>query len=123
MRWVLYAVSLIWITFGTCAILYTSETRKLAKSMVKDVDRKILAVLPAVAGVLLLLAAPASRNAWVIRLIGLTGVIKGGFIFSNPNNLYKRLSDWYLGSLSDQVLRLYGILALILGTAVLSWIL
>jgi len=123
MKWVLYAVSLMWITFGACAILYTSETRNLAQKMVKSVDRRILSVLPVVVGILLLFAASASRNSWVIRLVGIMGVIKGAFIFSNPNNLYAKLTDWYLDSLSDQVLRLYGILALILGTAVLSWIL
>ena len=123
MKWVLYAVSLIWITFGACAILYTSETRNLAKSMVKGVDRRILSVVPVVAGLLLLLAASLSRNSWVIRFVGILGVIKGVFIFVNPDNLYSKLCDWCLESLSDQVLRLYGILALILGTAVLSWIL
>jgi uncharacterized protein YjeT (DUF2065 family) len=123
MKWVLYAVSLMWITFGAFAILYTSETRNLAKSMLKDVDRKIFSVLPIVAGILLLCAASASRNSWVIRLFGIIAVIKGAFIFSNPNNLYDKFAAWYLESLSDQVLRLYGILSLILGTAVLSWIL
>ena len=123
MKWFLYAISLIWITFGACAVLYTSQTRNLAKTMVTEVDLKILAVAPAVAGVLFLWAASASRNAWFIRLIGFTAVIKGVFILASPKDLYDKFIDRYLESLTDQVLRLYGIIALILGTAVLSWIL
>jgi len=123
MKWILYAISLIWVTYGACAILYTSETRNASHSMFKGIDHKILAVLPAVAGLLLIFAASASRNAWFIRLIGVMGVIKGVFFFANPHNLNDRVLDWFLESISDQGLRLHGIVALILGTAVLSWIL
>jgi hypothetical protein len=123
MKWILYAISLIWITFGACAILYTSETRNASQSMFKGIDHRIIAILPAVAGLLLLFAASASRNAWLLRLFGILGIIKGVFIFTNPNKLHDRVLDWYLESVSDQGWRLHGIVAIILGTAVLSWIL
>jgi uncharacterized protein YjeT (DUF2065 family) len=48
---------------------------------------------------------------------------KGLFIFINPRGFYDKFSDWYFGSSSDQTHRLFGILAIILGTAILSWIL
>ena len=123
MKWILYAISLIWITYGTCAVLYTGETRNAFRSMFKGTDHKILAVLPVVAGLLLIWAASASRNAWFIRLIGILGMVKGVFIFTNPHNMYDRVLDWFVESMSDQGLRLHGIIAIILGTAVLSWIL
>lgn len=123
MKWILYTISLIWVTYGACAILYTNETKNASQSMFKGIDHKILAVLPAVAGLLLILAASASRNTWFIRLIGVMGVIKGVFFFTNPHNLNDRVLDWFFESISDQGLRLHGIVALILGTAVLSWIL
>jgi len=122
MKWILYAISLIWVTYGACAILYTSETRNAFQSMFKGIDHKILAVLLAVASILLILAASASRNAWFVRLIGILGFVKGVFIFTNPNNLNDRVLDWFVESMSDQGLRLHGIIAIILGTAVLSWI-
>jgi uncharacterized protein YjeT (DUF2065 family) len=123
MKWFLYAISLIWISIGCCTILYTGETRNVVKNIVKGIDHKILSILPFIMGILFILSASASRHSWLIRLIGLTAVIKGVFIFTNPKNFSDKVTDWYLSSLSDQTQRLYGIITLILGTAILSWIL
>ena len=123
MKWILYAVSLIWVSYGACAILYTSDTRNASQSLFKQIDHKLIAILPVAVGLLLILAASASRNAWFIRLIGFIGILKGVFFFANPHNLNDRVLDWFVDSISDQGLRLHGIVALILGTAVLSWIL
>ena len=123
MKLFLYVISLVWIAIGSWAILYTIESRKVVKSIVKDTDRKILSVLPVIVGLLLLFSASASNNSWFIRLLGIMAVIKGVFIFLNPKNLYDEVISWYLNSVSDQTYRLFGIITIILGTAVLSWIL
>jgi uncharacterized protein YjeT (DUF2065 family) len=49
-------------------------------------------------------------------------IIEGGIIFLIPKNVYDELMDWYLNSASDQTYRLFGILSLVLGSAILSWI-
>lgn len=122
MKWFLYAMSLIWIAFGAWAVLYTSETKDFYKRLVNEVDHRILSVLPFIGGILFLFAASVSRNPEVIRFIGLLALIKGVFIFWNPNNLYDEVAKWFSNAVSDQTFRLFGIIALILGTAVLSWI-
>ena len=122
MKWFLYAISLIWIAIGCCIILYTSETRKVVKRTLEGTDRRILSVLPFIAGILFLFAASASRNLWFIRCLGLISILKGVVIFLNPKDIHDDITDWYLNSLSDQTHRLFGIITLILGTAVLSWI-
>ena len=123
MKWVLYAFSLIWISFGSGFIIYTREAKGMIKSFVTNLDRRILSALPVIFGVLLVIAASESRHSWFIRLIGILAVLKGGFIFWNPQNLYDRTVDWYLNSVSDQTFRFFGIITLILGTVILSWIL
>ena len=123
MKWFLYAFSLTWISFGTGLIIYTRESKSMIKRLVTDLDRRILSTLPAVLGVFLIIAAPESRHSWFIRLIGILAVFKGGFIFWNPQNLYDKIVDWYLNALSDQTFRFFGIITLILGTVILSWIL
>jgi uncharacterized protein YjeT (DUF2065 family) len=123
MKWFLYAFSLISIAIGCCTILYTGETKKVIKSIVKGIDLKILSLLPFIAGILFLLSASVCRYPWVIRFFGLMALIEGVIAFTNPNNLYGRILDWYLDSLSDQTHRLLGIVTIILGTAILSWIL
>ena len=122
MKWFLYSISLIWISIGCCNILYTSETKNLMRRMIKGIDLKILSILPFVAGVLFLLSASVCRYPWVIRFIGLMSLIEGVLAFTNPSNLYDKLMDWYLDSLSDQTHRLFGIITIIIGAAVLSWI-
>ncbi len=123
MKWFLYAVSLLWISVGCCMILYTKETRNVMERFLLQIDRRILSILPFIAGILFIFAAPASSNPWFIRFLGVMGVAKGVFIFFDPNNLYDRINNWQLNSISDQTRRLWGIIVLVLGTAVLSWIL
>jgi uncharacterized protein YjeT (DUF2065 family) len=123
MKWFLYAFSLIWISFGAGLIIYTRESKNMIKRLVSGLDRRILSALPVVLGVFLIIAASESRHSWFIRLIGILAVFKGGFIFWNPQNLYDKIVDWYLNTLSDQTFRFFGIITLILGTVILSWIL
>lgn len=123
MKWFLYAFSLIWISFGAGLIIYTRESKNMIKRLVSDLDRRILSALPVVLGVFLIIAASESRHSWFIRFIGILAVFKGGFIFWNPQNLYDKIVDWYLNTLSDQTFRFSGIITLILGTVILSWIL
>ena len=119
----LYAMSLLFIAVGCCTILYTNETRNFLQRLFNQIDRKLLSVFEAILGILLLVSATASHHSWFIRLIGLLAVIEGGVILLIPKNLYDELINWYVNSLSDQTYRLFGILSLILGTAMLSWIL
>jgi uncharacterized protein YjeT (DUF2065 family) len=123
MKWFLYAISLIYVSVGCCSILYTNETQKLVKSIFRNIDQKILSVLPFVLGNLFIFSAPATRIPWLIRVIGIMAVIEGVVFFLISKELYDKFMDWYLNSLSDQTYRLSGILGIILGTAFLSWIL
>jgi len=119
----LYAMSLLFIAVGCCTILYTDETRNFLKRLFSQIDRKFLSVFEAIMGILVLVSATSSHHPWFIRLIGLSAVIEGVLIFLIPKNLYDELINWYVNSLSDQTYRFFGALSLILGTAMLSWIL
>jgi uncharacterized protein YjeT (DUF2065 family) len=122
MKWLLYAISFLWITAGAWFIIYTTESRNVMKRLFDKTDRKILSVFPAIIGILLFISASWSLHSWFLRLLGIMAVIKGGIIFFNPKNLYDEMMNWYLNSLSDQTYRFFGIVMIIIGTAVLSWI-
>jgi uncharacterized protein YjeT (DUF2065 family) len=119
----LYAISFLCIAIGCCTILYTNETRNFLRRLFNKIDRRFLSVFEAILGILLLVSATASHHSWFIRLIGLMAIIEGGAILLMPKNLYDELINWYVNSLSDQTYRLFGTLSLILGTAMLSWVL
>jgi len=37
-------------------------------------------------------------------------------------NLYNKIIDWYLNKATDQTYRFFGIVILIIGTAIFSWV-
>jgi len=123
MKWFLYTISLFYISFGCCSILYTDETQRFVRSLFKDLDQKILSALPFIFGILFILSASATSMPWFLRFIGLMALIEGVVFFIIPKELYDKFMDWYLNSLSNQTYRLFGIISIILGTAILSWIL
>ena len=122
MNWILYIISILWIVFGSCAILYTTSTRRAFKGVVEGFDLKIIAVLPALTGLLLLVAGSASHYPWFVRLIGLLAIIKGIVIALNPNKMVTAANGWFVRDATDQSYRFIGILFVIIGTALLSWI-
>ena len=122
MKWFLYAISVFWVAVGCYTILYTNETRKVLKNLFNQIGQKTIAVVEVFIGVLFLFSATASHHSWFLRLIGFLAVIEGGIIFLIPKTLYDELVDWYLNSASNKTYRLFGIISLIFGTAILSWI-
>lgn len=122
MKWFLYVFSITCIAIGCSTILYTHGSRNVVKAMTNHIDRKILSVMEAIVGVLLLFSATASYHSWIIRLIGFMAIIEGVIIFCLPRDLYDELVDWYLNAVSDKAYRLFGIISLIFGVALLSWI-
>jgi len=123
MTWFLYAVCLIGISIGCCSILYTNDTRMFLRIMFEQIDKKILSTIPFIFGILFIFSASVTSMPWFFRFIGLMAVIKGVVSFLMPKDLYDKFMNWYLNSLSDQIYKLSGILGIILGMALLSWIL
>ena len=123
MRWFLYAISFFYIAYGCFSILYTDRTQNFVRNLFKNIDQKVLSALPFIFGILLILSASATSMPWFLRFIGLMAVIEGLVFFIIPKDLYDKFMDWYLKSLSDQIYRLFGIIGIIFGIAILSWIL
>ena len=121
MKYIVYLLGFLWIAAGTVAILYTDDFKAYLEGLMTRLDRKILAIIPALFGVLLLVAASSTSHGWFIGLIGILGIVKGLLIYFNPAGLFDMSKNW-LATLAGQGYRLVGIIALILGTVVISWI-
>jgi len=122
MKIILYIISFLWVAAGVCYILYTEETRAFIKQLLIELDRRVLAVIALVSSLLVLYAAPAATNSWFIVLLGLMGILKGGVFLANPQNIFETTRDWYLNRVTDRTYRFFGIVMLVVGTAVFSWI-
>ncbi len=121
MKYIVYLLGFLWIAAGAIAILYTDDYKAFFKGLLTRLDRMYLALIPAVFGLLLLFAASSTGHSWFIGLIGVLGIVKGVLIYFNPGGLFELSKNW-LDTLSDQGYRLVGIIALVLGTVVISWI-
>jgi len=121
MKIIVYLLGFLWIAAGAAAILYTVDYKAYIKGGLEKLDRRLLALIPALFGLLLLFAASSTTHGWFIGLIGVIGIAKGVMIYFNPGGLFDLSRDWLFG-LSDQGYRLMGIIALVLGTVVISWI-
>jgi len=82
---------------------------------------KYLSIIPAVFGFFYLISASGIVYPWVFRILGLLAFAEAVFFLTNPNNIYQKLLDWYF-NISDQAQRLFGIMGIIFGTVILTWI-
>ncbi len=121
MKYVVYLLGFLWIAAGAIAILYTDDYKGYLNGVLTRLTRRWLAIIPAVFGLLLLLAASSTGHSWFIGVLGLLGIAKGVLIYFNPGGLFETGKEW-LNTLSNQGYRLVGIIALVLGTVLISWI-
>ena len=121
MKIIIYLLGFAWIAAGAFAILYTDDYKAYFQSLLTRMNRTWLALIPAAAGLLLILAASSTSHRGVILLIGVLGIVKGILIYFNPAGLFETTANW-MKTLSPQGYRLVGIIALVLGTVVISWI-
>jgi len=121
MKWFLYFISFTWIATGSYFILYTGESREVLKKIYLNIPKEVLIISTIGFGILCLMSAPHSRNSWIIVVFGILAIIKGVFFFLNPGNMFEKIRDWYLYTATEQTYRFFGIIMLLIGTAVLSW--
>jgi len=122
MKWFIVLFSVVWIASGGFLILYTDRCREVLAQIFERMGRVPMAASAAVIGVLLLLSARSSAHAGAIVLLGLLALAKGGLFLWNPNRLFEKARQWWLQQATDQTHRLAGMVALILGTALISWV-
>ena len=122
MKWILYIISLLWIGAGSCIILYTPQSRAFLKKTLHGVDLRLISIVPITIGALLIISAYYSAAFWTIVVLGILAIGKGCLFIFNPRKAADKIMTWFLDAVSDNMYRLAGIIALILGTALLSWI-
>ena len=122
MKWFLLLVSLLWIAVGSGYILYTRQFRQVMGNLINGANEKIIAGLAVVFGILFIFSASQTRHSGFVIFLGVIAIAKGVFIFLEPQAYWQKVKVWYADEASDQIFRLFGFIALILGTALFSWI-
>lgn len=123
MKWILYVIAIFWISLGTWANLYPAEVHGRLRRLIAGIAPRWTAVVTLAVGILLFLAAPASgQGVGFVRLIGVLAMVKAIVIFVISNERYQRLLDWWFAPAREQSWRVWGLLMLVLGVVIFSWL-
>ena len=122
MKAIVYLLGFGHIAVCTYLILYTRESLDTLKGMFNTYQLKYLSAIPAVYGILFLISASATIHPWVFRVVGLLAAVEAVVAFTNPQKIYSQMLDWYFDKVSEQANRLFGIIGVVFGTVILTWI-
>ena len=122
MKAIVYLLGFGHIAVCTHLILYTRESLDTLKGMFNTYQLKYLSAIPAVYGILFLISASATIHPWVFRVVGLLAAVEAVVAFTNPQKIYSQMLDWYFDKVSEQANRLFGIIGVVFGTVILTWI-
>jgi hypothetical protein len=123
LKWILYAISILLIVLGTWANLYPVQASKRLRNLVERIAPRWSAIAALATGIMLLIAAPASnQGTGFVRLLGILGMVKGIVLFVMSRERYQRLLDWWFDSAKELSWRVWGLLMLVLGVVILSWL-
>jgi hypothetical protein len=122
MEQVAYFLGLFHIVLCSLWILYTKESINWYKSLFQNYQLKYLAALPAIYGLLFLLAANAICYPWIFRAIAAISFFEALLAFINPNNYYGQITSWCFENIPVRLQQIFGIFGIIFGTLILTWI-
>jgi len=122
MKWLLYIIAIGWIGAGSSIILYTQQSRAFLQKTLAGADKGFVSVLPITIGALFIVGAYQTAFPLFVVLLGILAIGKGCIFLFNPGKIADKLTSWYLEQASEHTYRLAGIIAIILGTALLSWL-
>ncbi|MDO9528401.1 MAG: hypothetical protein Q7J27_04485 [Syntrophales bacterium] len=123
MKILLGVIAVLWIVEATFLIIYTEGTRKFLKKVVLKMNMKIMAVLALIFGLIFIVGAFYFKEMfWLVFILGMIAIIKGVYLFVAPPNQVKALLEWWFHKASGETIRAMGLIAIILGTAILSYL-
>jgi hypothetical protein len=123
LRWILFVVAIFWIALGTWANLYPVQVHGRLRSFVEGITPRLAAVVALVVGAGLVMAAPASsQGVGFVRLLGFVAMAKAIVFVLLPQERYQRLLNWWFAPVREQSWRVWGLVILVLGVALLSWL-
>jgi len=122
MVWFLYGASVFFVVLGALVVLYTDWARVWLKRVLGHKHAHLFGLIPLTFGVLLAISAAWSEIFWFVLILGLIALAKGLYLLFARKAQIRVLATWLADRPSDQVVRLGGLIMVVLGTTLLSWI-
>ena len=122
MKWFLYFMSIYFIILGVTFILYTDWIKKLLKRMLRGFNFRWFFPLPLIIGVLFILCRDLTHHPKLILVLGILILGKGIYILLSPKKHIDTIMNWWIYKVPDITYRFWGLVFLILGIALFSWL-
>ncbi|MGA1874019.1 MAG: hypothetical protein ACMUIA_00255 [bacterium] len=122
MKWILYLISLLWIALGVTQVLYAEKFQNIFKQLIAEHNPKLSGIPPLLIGALLAISAFWSNGKWFIFSLGLLALLKGTLLLLLPAQKTQVFLKWWFYKASVQLVRLWGLILVILGISIISWI-
>lgn len=121
-RLFLYLISIFWIVMGVLLIFAPELVKKkVCKKLLEKSDLKKLSALPLIFGVLLLMTSTYNAYRLLVILLGILAIVKGVAMIVATEKMQK-MTDWWLNKASKNILRVWGVVAIVIGSVVLMGI-
>jgi uncharacterized protein YjeT (DUF2065 family) len=115
-------MSIYFIIAGITLILYTDWLRRLLQRMSSSINLRWIFPLPLIIGVLLILSKDLIPSPWFIIAIGILALAKGIYFLLSPRKQMGTLVNWWANKAKDITYRFWGIIILVLGITLFSWL-
>lgn len=120
MIWFLYILAFVMVAGGSFLVLDTDRSRDFLQQVMDDASYRLWGITAILIGVLIIISSFWSSVTWFLFLLGLLGVGKGVFLLLAEETVIANLADAWRG-ISDRGLRLWGLITVITGIAILAW--
>lgn len=121
MIWYLYLVALLFIFAGSFLILNTERARQLGQSFQEGGNYRLWGLVGGAFGLLLTISSFWSGVVWFLFVLGLVLCGIGIFMLVGQEERVEALMRVW-GSMSERGLRLWGLIMVVTGIAILSWV-
>ena len=121
MTWLLFLMAVAWIAAGSALVLYTERSRELLDTSLEGVRPAVLGIGIAIFGLLLMASSFSSGVVWFIFLLGVVIAALGAYLaIADEDSALRLIGSWR--ATSEVGLRLWGLILVITGVAILAWI-
>ena len=114
MRWFIGLVGIFWISIGIFGLVATKRATLALSNLIKNTRRQTLGLVGLIFGVLLLISASSTREAWFVLALGIIACLKGATTALMSEQKLKAIINWWLGA-PEIVHKGWATLVLVLG--------
>jgi len=122
MKWFLCFMSIYFIIVGVTFILHTDWIKKLFQRMLRGLNFRWFFPFPLIIGILFILSRGLTHHPKLILTLGILSFGKGIYLLLSPKEHIDAIANWWTDEVQDTTYRFWGLVILILGITLFSWL-